>query len=105
MARPVTVTISHELGKDEAKTRVREGFDKLKGAMTGGMLFKFTQEWTSEDTLSFTAKGMGQDIVGTIDIFPQHVRITATLPGLLASLAETVAGRVEKQGKLLLEHK
>jgi hypothetical protein len=105
MARPVTVTISHELGKDEAKTRVREGFDKLKGAMTGGMMFKFEQEWTSEDTMAFTAKGMGQNITGTIDIFPQHVRITATLPGLLASLAETVSGRIEKQGKLLLEHK
>ena len=105
MARPVTVTISHELGKDGARERVREGFDKLKGAMTGGMMFNFTQDWTSEDTLSFTAKGMGQNITGTIDIFPEHVRITATLPGLLASLAETVAGRVEKQGKLLLEHK
>lgn len=105
MARPVTVTISHDLGKEEARTRVREGFDKLKGAISGGMMFKFQEEWTSEDTLSFTAKGLGQNITGTIDIFPQHVRITATLPGLLASIAETVAGRVEKQGKLLLEHK
>ncbi len=105
MARPVTVTISHELGKDEARQRVRDGFDKLKNAMTGGMMFNFSEEWTSEDTLSFTAKGLGQNITGTVDIFPEHVRITATLPGLLASLAETVAGRVEKQGKLLLEHK
>lgn len=105
MARPVTVTISHDLGREEARTRVRDGFDKLKDAMTGGMMFKFSEEWTSEDTLSFTARGLGQHITGTIDIFPQHVRITATLPGLLASLAETVAGRVEKQGKILLEHK
>ena len=105
MARPVTVTISHDLGKDEARTRVREGFDKLKGAIAGGLMFKFQEEWTGEDTLAFTAKGLGQNITGTIDIFPQHVRITATLPGLLASIAESVAGRVEKQGKLLLEHK
>jgi len=105
MARPVTVTISHDLGKDEARTRVRDGFDQLKGAMTGGMMFKFSEEWTSEDTLSFTAKGLGQNIVGTIDIFPAHVRITATLPGLLATIAETVTGKIEKQGKILLEHK
>ena len=105
MSRPVTITLSHDLGKDEAKKRVAEGFDKLKGAMTGGMMFKFTEEWTAADTLSFTAKGLGQHITGTIDIFPEHVRIIATLPGLLASLAETVAGRVEKQGKLLLEQK
>ncbi len=105
MARPVTITISHDLGKDEARTRVRDGFDKLKGAMTGGMMFKFQEEWTSADTLSFTAKGLGQNITGTIDIFPAHIRIVATLPGLLAAIAETVAGRVEAQGKLLLENK
>lgn len=105
MSRPVTVTISHDLGKDEAKRRVREGFDKLKGAMTGGIMFKFAEDWTAEDTLTFTAKGLGQNITGTIDIFPQHVRIVATLPGLLATIAETIAGRVEKQGKLLLENK
>jgi hypothetical protein len=105
MARPVTIVISHELGKEEARTRVRDGFDKLKGAMTGGMMFKFSEEWTSEDTLSFTAKGLGQNITGTIDIFPAHVRITATLPGILASLAESIVGRMEEQGKILLEHK
>jgi len=105
MARPVTVTISHDLGKEEARVRVRDGFDQLKSALTGGMMFKFSQEWTSEDTLSFTAKGLGQDIIGAIDVFPAHIRITATLPGLLASIAESVAGRVERQGKLLLEDK
>ena len=105
MARPVTITISHNLGKEEARTRVRDGFDQLKNAMTGGMMFKFAEEWTSEDTLTFTAKGLGQNITGAVDIFPAHVRITATLPGLLASLAETVAGKVEKEGKLLLEQK
>lgn len=105
MARPVTVTVSHDLGKEEARTRVRDGFDKLKGAMTGGMMFKFDETWTGEDTLSFTAKGLGQNIAGTIDIFPAHVRIVVTLPGFLATIAETVAGRVEKEGKLLLEQK
>lgn len=105
MARPVTVTISHDLGKDGARTRINDGFDQLKTSMTNGLMFKFTQEWTSEDTLSFAAKGLGQTIIGTIDVFPAHVRITATLPGLLASLAETISGKIEKQGQILLEQK
>ena len=105
MARPVTVTISHDLGKDAARTRIREGFDKLKGQMTGGMMFNFTEEWTSEDTLSFQAKGLGQNITGQIDVFPQHVRIVVTLPGLLATVAEAITGKVEKEGRLLLESK
>lgn len=105
MARPVTVTISHDLGKDEARRRIAEGFGKLKGAMGGGFLFKFEQQWTREDKLSFTARGLGQTIIGEIDIFPQHVRIEATLPNLLASIAETITGRMEHEGKLLLEKK
>ncbi|WP_425408896.1 polyhydroxyalkanoic acid system family protein [Hyphococcus sp.] len=105
MARPVTVTVSHELGADEARKRVREGFGRLKGAMSGGMMFKFTEEWTSEDRLSFTARGLGQTITGTIDIFPQHVRIEAMLPGLLAAVAETITGKVEREGQILLEKK
>lgn len=105
MPRPVTVTISHDLGKEAARVRISEGFDKLKGQLTGGMMFNFTEEWTSEDTLSFTAKGLGQNITGHIDIFPQHVRIVATLPGLLATVAEAITGKVEKEGRLLLESK
>lgn len=105
MARPVTVTLSHDLGKDEARRRIAEGFDKLKGAMGGGFVFKFKEQWTSEDQLAFEARGLGQTIVGKIDLFPQHVRIEATLPSLLASIAETITGRMEQQGRLLLEKK
>jgi len=105
MPRPVTVTISHDLGLEEARRRVREGFDQLKGQMTGGMMFKFSENWTNEDTLNFHAKGLGQNITGQIDIFPQHVRIEVVLPSLLATIAETITGKVEKQGRLLLEKK
>ena len=105
MARPVTITLSHDLGLEEARNRVRNGFGKLKGQMTGGMMFKFSEEWTSEDTLRFTARGLGQNITGQIDIFPQHVRIEATLPSLLATIAETITGNIEKEGRLLLEKK
>ncbi|MEE2692685.1 MAG: polyhydroxyalkanoic acid system family protein [Pseudomonadota bacterium] len=105
MARPVTVTVSHELGKDEARRRIAEGFDKLKRQMTGGMMFAFTEEWAGEDRLDFTARGLGQNISGRIDVFPQHVRIEVVLPGLLASIAEIITGKVEKEGRLLLEKK
>jgi len=105
MARPVTVTISHDLGLDGARERICDGFDKLKGQMTGGMMFKFNEEWTTDDTLSFTATGLGQNISGKVDVFPQHVRIEVVLPGLLATVAEAITGKVEKEGRLLLEKK
>ena len=104
-AGPVTVTVSHDLGKIEARRRINEGFEKFRSSLTGGMMFNFAEEWTGEDQLSFTARGLGQTIFGTIDIFPQHIRIEATLPNLLAGIAEAITGKMEHEGKLLLEKK
>lgn len=105
MARPITVTLSHNLGAEEARRRVREGFGKLSSSMSGGMMFKFAEDWIGDDQLRFEAKGLGQTITGVIDIFPQHVRIEAMLPGVLASIAEIITGKLEKEGTLLLEKK
>lgn len=105
MSRPVTVTISHELGADGARQRLRDGFGKLKSSLGGGMMLAFEEDWASDNQLRFTARGLGQTITGVIDIFPQHVRIEAKLPSVLASLAEIITGKLEKEGALLLEKK
>lgn len=105
MPREITVTLSHDLGADEARRRLREGFGKLKSSLSGGMMFAFEESWTGDNQLRFHARGLGQTIAGVIDIFPQHVRIEATLPSLLASLAEIITGKLEKEGTLLLEKK
>ena len=105
MARPVTITVSHDLGKDEARSRINEGFEKFKTHLSGGLRFKFTEEWTSDDQFAFSAKGFGQHIHGTIDVFPAHIRIVVVLPGFLASIAETITGKIEKESQILLEKK
>ena len=105
MPRKVSVVLNHDLGKEEARRRVAEGFAKLQSSLAGGMMFSFTEEWTGEDMLTFSAKGVGQRIEGEIDVFPQHVRIEAMLPGVLASLAEIITGKLEKEGSLMLEKK
>ena len=105
MARPVTVTISHDLTQEEARRRMREGFGKIKKQLSGGLMFKFTEEWRNDDTLYFEARGLGQHITGSVEIFPQHIRIEAVLPNLLASLAEIITGKVERESQILLEKK
>ncbi len=104
MARPVTITLTHDLGKAEAKDRLQKGFDQIKNALSGGKFVKFEEVWT-EDGVQFRAKGLGQNITGHIECWDQYVQIEATLPGILARLAETIAGQVEKKGQLLLEKK
>ena len=105
MSRKITITLTHDLGKDEARRRIAEGFEKLRSGLSGGFMFQFAQNWTGADRLSFSARGLGQTIAGDIDIFPQHVRIEASLPTFLAVIAETIAGKVEREGRLLLEKK
>lgn len=105
MAKPVTVTLSHDLGKEEVRRRIREGIDELLAGLAGKMGVKVEEEWVSDDNLVFIAKGLGQRLTGKIDIFPEHVRIEVLLPGLLAAAAEKVTAKLQKEGTLLLEKK
>jgi hypothetical protein len=105
MSRVVTVVLKHDLGVAEASRRLREGACKLRSSLSGGLAFSFEERWEADQRLTFAAKGLGQKITGVIDVFPQHVRIEANLPGVLAALAEIITGSLEKQGTLLLEKK
>lgn len=105
MPKTITVTLSHDLGVQEARRRIDEGFDKIKGSMSAGTMLKFERSWVNDEKLTFSGKGLGQSAHGEIDIFPAHVRITATLPTILASIAEAITGKMEAEGRLLLEKK
>lgn len=105
MPRPVTVTLSHDLGKEEARRRIAEGFGKLQSSITSGFMMKLSETWTSEDRLSFAGSALGQSVSGVIDVFPAHVRIEVTLPNMLAAVAEIITGKLQKEGTLLLERK
>ncbi len=108
MPKTITITLDHDLGKDEARRRIEKGSEKLKDAFTGGVggvAVNFSEEWVNEEKLAFAGRALGQKAHGEIDIFPQHVRITATLPTALAALAEVITGRLEKEGAAMLEHK
>ncbi len=104
MGRPVTITLDHDLGKEGAKERVDEKFEALLQSIAGNMGLKIERQW-NEDQLTFTAKAMGQTIKGEVDVFPAHVRIVVVLPMLLASMAEAIQGKVEKDGRVMLENK
>lgn len=102
MAKPVTITISHELGKDAAKSRIDKGFQKVGDSLGFGL--KINQRWES-DAMNFDAKAMGQSIEGTVDVRDADVVITVMLPLLLAGMAETIKGKLQKESTLLLEKK
>ncbi|GGY47511.1 polyhydroxyalkanoic acid system family protein [Parvularcula lutaonensis] len=104
MAKPVTVTIDHDKSMDDLRRRIDENIDELTSGLAGQLALKFDRRWEGE-TLHFSAKAMFQKVTGTIELFPQHVRITVVLPDMLAGMAQKVSDKLQKKGAILLEDK
>jgi hypothetical protein len=58
--------------------------------------------WTG-DHLQFRISALGQVAAGAVDVAEDHVRLTLTLPWLLAKFAEKIQALVGDRAKLMLE--
>ena len=100
MARPLTVTISHELGREGAKRRIADGMGHIRTQLTG-IALALDERWTG-DQLSFRLLALGQTVTGRIEVEETLVRLEIMLPGLLGAFAQRIAGRIRLQGAKLL---
>jgi hypothetical protein len=103
VARPISVTIPHQLGRAEAHRRIDEGFSDLTrhlGAAAGAL----DRRWHG-DRLDFSLTAMGQAILGHVAVAESEVIVEVILPGLLALVAGRVQGTLRKEGQLLLTRK
>jgi len=103
MAKPLIVSIPHNLGKAEAQRRLQTGFDHLK-TQFGDKIASLDQTWV-ENRMSFHAGAMGQTIDGHLDVMDDQVRVEVQLPWILAMVAEKAQHFIQKQGTLMLEKK
>jgi hypothetical protein len=103
MAKPVVVTISHDLGREEARRRLQGSFARF-GEQIGGKALAFNERWDG-DRLNFDAGMLGQKVSGRIDVLADSLRIEVDLPWMLATIAEKLQGRIRSAGTLLLEKK
>jgi len=106
VARPVTVNIPHQLGKDEARRRIDEGFGRMRQQMTAGLggMLTFQERWEG-DRLHFEGSGLGQKLTGRLDVRADSVEIQLDLPEMLAAIADLISGRIRQEGQKLLEKK
>ncbi len=102
MARPVTITISHELGREGAVSRLRSGIDSIRDRL-GMVRMQLVDESWEGDSLRFGVAALGHTVHGRIDVEDSLVRVEVTLPWMLAVFAEKLKIGVEKQGQVLLE--
>lgn len=101
MAKPISVTIPHELGRTEARRRIEQGFGSLEEQLAGSVKMTFTERWEG-DRLHFTGRTLGQTVSGHLDVLEDAVQVELVLPRLLSALAEKIRARLTSQGTRLL---
>jgi len=102
MAKPVSITISHELGREAALRRLREGIDRIRDKL-GMVKMQLVEEEWSGDALQFGVAALGYTVRGRLEVEETLVRVEVMLPWVLAVFAEKLKLGVEKQGQILLE--
>ena len=103
MSKPITVSIPHRLGKDEARRRVETGLASLRSHLSS--VLSVDEEVWSGDALAFKASALGQQTSGTVTVAEDHVQVDVMLPWALGLLAEKVTSLIRARGQLMLDKK
>jgi putative polyhydroxyalkanoate system protein len=96
----LTVSIPHQLSRQEARRRVEELVANLQ-RQYGGMASRVEQNWTG-DTMNFAVSAMGMSVTGEVVVADDVVRLDVALPFALAMLAGNVKQQIEEEGRKLL---
>ena len=102
MSKPISVTISHNLTRQEAVRRLKTGLERLRAK--GGPVAKIEDTWEG-DRMAFKASVLLQTVTGRVDVMDEAVRIEVDLPWLLARISGKVRTQIEQRGTKMLRHK
>jgi len=105
MSTPITIILPHKLGRAEARARVEASLGRFRDQMGKAGMGKIQHAWAENDRLGFHAQALGQSITGRIDVRDSDIKIEVDLPGILGAFADKIAGKLKKEGALLLEKK
>jgi hypothetical protein len=98
---PIIVTISHQLGRDEAKRRLDNGLGYIRGQLAA-FVSSTEYGWTGY-RLDFGLVAMRQSITGRIEVEDRLVRVELGLPLLLHLLSRQIINRIRSDGARLLD--
>jgi len=95
------VPIPHQLGKDEARRRLKTRIHELGGHLPGGMA-EVTTTWPSEDRMTMHVSAMGQQLDGHVDVEDTQVVFQVVLPAALSFVEPIIEKALRKGGQKLL---
>ena len=99
--QPLTVSIPHRLGRQEAKRRLDSGISRVRPELAG-LISTLDYSW-DQDRLNFNVLAMWQTITGAIEVLDDAIRIEIRLPWMMSLLADTVTKQVRGHGIAMLE--
>jgi hypothetical protein len=99
----LTLSIPHQLTRDEAKRRIREQLAEAQ-RQAGGLLGPVEERWDGY-TLDAKFAAVGQTITARAVVEERTVEVSVALPWMLAMLAGSVRKGIEEQGRKLLGHR
>ena len=85
MTKSIVLTVPHQLGREKACARAREGMEQLRRRYLDKVA-RAEIVWAG-DVANVTVEALGQTALATIAIFDDHARIDLRLPGLLGMLS------------------
>jgi hypothetical protein len=95
------VAVPHNLGREEARRRLKERGHEMADKV-GGSFAKVTTGWPNDDQMTITVEALGQAMGGLVDIEDTQVVFEVDLPGALSFVEPMMAGAIRQSGQKLL---
>lgn len=95
------VPIPHNLGREEARRRLKANSHRMGESIPGGASLLETS-WPSENRMDMAIGAMGQHVAGHIDIEESQVVLTVDLPPALGFIEPIIAGAIKQSGQKML---
>lgn len=102
MRKTLTVSVPHQLTKEEARQRIVAGVDSHRARFA--KMAQVEDRWEG-DRMEFKATAMSQSLTGRIDVTDDAVVLNVDLPWVFAMMAGKIKGEIEQEGRKLLERK
>ena len=103
MAKPLVVSLPHQLGQKEAVRRIQSGLSEVRQKYSA--LISVDEETWADNRVTLRMRAVGQTAAATIDVLDDHLRLEVTLPWLLAKLTEKIVPTNQREAVLMLEKK
>ena len=98
----ISLSVTHDLGKEEALKRLQSESDALKETF-GGSVSDLKEHW-NDSRLDFSLVAYGMKVSGGLVVEPAEVAATISLPLAAAMFKGTIEERIRQRLESLLVH-